>query len=201
MVEPMYNVMNNYVNRSGATVDWSSLLQSYGLAVTASCSIALGAKKVIAAVPALEAAGPFVPYLAVISAGTANVSFTRMEEWAGKGVSVVDSDGKDLGMSVKAGQLGVAHTVITRSCFLPIAPMVLPVIGMKLLAPFLATPAVAVVAELCLITGCISGMLPVALSLLPQRMELDASKLEPQFQNLKNAKGEPITKVFANKGL
>jgi len=55
--------------------------------------------------------------------------------------------------------------------------------------------------ELCLITGCISGMLPVALSLLPQRMEIDVSKLEPQFQNLKNAKGEPITKVFANKGL
>lgn len=196
-----YNVMNNYVNRSGATVDWSSLLQSYGLAVTASCGIALGAKKVIAAVPSLEVAGPFVPYLAVISAGTANVSFTRMEEWAGKGVSVVDSDGKDLGMSVKAGQLGVAQTVITRSCFLPIAPMVLPVIGMKLLAPVLATPAVAMVAELVLITGCISGMLPVALSILPQKMEIDVSKLEPQFQNLKTAKGEPVTKVFANKGL
>merc|ERR1712226_939421 len=66
-----YNVMNNYVNRSGATVDWSSLLQSYGLAVTASCSIALGAKKLIAAVPALQMFGPFVPYLAVIAAGTA----------------------------------------------------------------------------------------------------------------------------------
>merc|ERR1711976_361313 len=63
-----YNVMNNYVNRSGANVDWSSLLQSYGLAVTASCSIALGASKLIEAVPALQAMGPFVPYLAVISA-------------------------------------------------------------------------------------------------------------------------------------
>jgi len=48
-----YNVMNNYVNRSGATVEWASLLQSYGLAVTASCSIALGAKKLIAALPSL----------------------------------------------------------------------------------------------------------------------------------------------------
>merc|ERR1712060_593351 len=40
-----YNVVNNYVNRSGASVDWAELLQSYGLAVGASCSIALGAKK------------------------------------------------------------------------------------------------------------------------------------------------------------
>merc|ERR1712039_1099632 len=94
-----YNVMNNYVNRSGATVDWSALLGSYALAVTASCSIAMGAKKVIAA-------------------GSANVSFTRFEEWNGKGVSVVDTEGKDLGLSVKAGQLSVLQTVVSRSCFL-----------------------------------------------------------------------------------
>jgi len=52
-----------------------------------------------------------------------------------------------------------------------------------------------------LITGCISGMLPVALSILPTTMEMDVKSLEPEFQNLKNAKGEPISKVFANKGL
>jgi tricarboxylate carrier len=196
-----YNVVNNYVNRSGATVDWSSLLQSYGLAVGASCSIALGAKKLIGAVPALQGLGPFVPYLAVISAGTANVSFTRMEEWNGKGCSVCDESGKDLGMSLKAGQQGVLQTVLTRSCFLPIAPMVLPVIGMKMLSPILVIPGSAVVAELLLITACISGMLPVALSLLPQKMPLDVSTLEAEFQNLKDDKGQPITTVYANKGL
>merc|ERR1711948_188101 len=188
-----YNVVNNYVNRSGATVDWSELLQSYGLAVGASCSIALGAKQLIAAIPALQALGPFVPYLAVVSAGSANVSFTRMEEWRGKGVSVCDSDGNDLGMSLAAGQQGVLQTVVTRSCFLPIAPMVLPVIGMKLLNP--PAGAASVVAELVLITVCISGMLPVALSILPATMEISTSSLEPQFQNLQDSKGDPITKV------
>jgi len=194
-----YNVMNNYVNRSGATVDWSSLLTSYGLAVTASCGIALGARTLIGAVPALSAAGPFVPYLAVISAGSSNVSFTRMEEWRGKGISVVDAEGNELGISLKAGQLGVLQTVITRSCFLPIAPMVMPVIGMKILNP--PAGAAAVVAELVLITVCISGMLPVALSLLPATMEINVSSLEPQFHGLKDSKGNPITKVYANKGL
>merc|ERR1712039_149431 len=196
-----YNVVNNYVNRSGATVDWSALLQSYGLAVTASCSIALGASKLTEVVPSLQVMGPFVPYLAVISAGSANVSFTRMEEWSGKGISICDADGNDLAMSKKAGQLGVMQTVLSRSCFLPIAPMVMPVLAMKVLKPFLTVRPVAIVAELVLITGCISGMLPVALSLLPQTMEISVSSLEPQFQNLKDAKGQPITTVFANKGL
>eukprot|EP00928_Gymnodinium_smaydae_P048289 TRINITY_DN32278_c0_g1_i1.p1 TRINITY_DN32278_c0_g1~~TRINITY_DN32278_c0_g1_i1.p1 ORF type:complete len:394 (-),score=74.78 TRINITY_DN32278_c0_g1_i1:262-1443(-) len=196
-----YNVVNNYVNRSGATVDWGALLQSYGLAVTASCSIALGASKLMKVFPSLQVMGPFVPYLAVISAGSANVSFTRMEEWQGKGISVCDAEGNDLGMSKTAGQLGVMQTVLSRSCFLPIAPMVMPVLAMKLLKPFLTVKPVAIVAELVLITGCISGMLPVALSILPQKMEIDVKKLEPEFQNLKDSKGQPITTVFANKGL
>jgi tricarboxylate carrier len=196
-----YNVMNNYVNRSGATVDWSALLGSYALAVTASCSIAMGAKKLIAAVPALEAAGPFVPYLAVISAGSANVSFTRFEEWNGKGVSVVDTEGKDLGLSRKAGQQSVLQTVVSRSCFLPIAPMVLPVLAMKALPAALKVGVLGVASELVLITACLGGMLPVALALLPQTMEIDVTSLEPEFHNLKDSKGQPVTKVFANKGL
>merc|ERR1712003_321663 len=134
------------------------------------CGIALGAKKLIGAIPALSVAGPFVPYLAVISAGSANVSFTRMEEWNGKGIHVSDEGGNDLGVSLKAGQLGVLQTVITRSCFLPISPMVLPVIGMKILNP--PAGAASVLAELVLITVCISAALPVALSILPATMEI-----------------------------
>jgi len=199
-----YNALNNYVNRSGATVEWSSLLQSYGLAVTASCSIALGAGKLMKAVPSLQVMGPFVPYLAVISAGTANVSFTRLEEWYGKGVSIVDEEGRELGMSRAAGQMGVLQTVLSRSCFLPIAPMVMPIIGMKAIgsvAPVLTAGALGVVTEILLITGCISGMLPVALAILPQKMEIPVGKLEPEYQNLKDSKGQPLTRVFANKGL
>jgi len=196
-----YNVLNNYVNRAGAQVDWSALLTSYGLAVTASCSIALGAGRLMKAVPALSVMGPFVPYLAVISAGSANLSFTRMDEWRGKGVRVCDGEGKDLGYSLKAGQTAVLQTVLSRSCFLPIAPMVMPVLAMKALKPFLTTKPLAIAAELVLITVCISGMLPVALSILPQTMEIDTSKLEPEFQNLKDSKGQPVTKIFANKGL
>eukprot|EP00438_Fugacium_kawagutii_P030843 Skav210404 [mRNA] locus=scaffold1416:271903:284314:- [translate_table: standard] len=170
-----YNMVNNYVNRSGATVEWAALLQSYALAVTASCSIAVGAGRLMKAVPSLQVMGPFVPYLAVISAGTANVA-------------IADEDGRELGMSKAAGQMGVLQTVLSRSCFLPIAPMVMPIVGMKMIgsvAPALTAGAAGVVVEILLITGCISGMLPVALALLPQKMEIPVSKLEPEYQNLK----------------
>jgi len=196
-----YNSVNNYVNRAGATVDWSALLQSYGLAVTSACGISLAASSVISAVPALQVLGPFVPYLAVVAAGSANMTFTRMEEWNGAGVTVVDETGRELGMSKKAGQMGVAQTVLTRGVILPIAPMVMPILGMKLLKPFMINKPVAVVTELCLITGCIAGMLPVALSILPQKMEINVSDLEPEFQGLKDANGNPVTKAYANKGL
>merc|ERR1711966_76962 len=115
--------------------------------------------------------------------GSANVSFTRMEEWKGKGVSVVSEEGTDLGLSLAAGQMGVMQTVLSRSCFLPIAPMVLPVFGMKAIGsvvPILTTGPLGIVTEIVLICGCISTMLPCPLSILPQKMEIPVSKLEPE---------------------
>ena len=68
-----YNVVNNYTCRAGPEVAYGPLAQSYALAVTASCSIAIGAKKMLATFPRLQAFGLLVPYFAVISAGTCNV--------------------------------------------------------------------------------------------------------------------------------
>ena len=45
------NVMVNYVNRSGASVDWSQVGQAYALAVGVSCSIAVGARKLVESGP------------------------------------------------------------------------------------------------------------------------------------------------------
>ena len=43
------NVMCNYVNRSGASVEWSQIGQAYALAVGVSCGIAVGARKLVQA--------------------------------------------------------------------------------------------------------------------------------------------------------
>lgn len=73
--------------------------------------------------------------------------------------------------------------------------MVMPILGMKIIggvAPILTVGAAGVVTEILLITGCISGMLPVALALLPQKMEIPVSKLEPEYQNLKASHSKPV---------
>eukprot|EP00442_Polarella_glacialis_P037054 CAMPEP_0115092134 /NCGR_PEP_ID=MMETSP0227-20121206/26555_1 /TAXON_ID=89957 /ORGANISM="Polarella glacialis, Strain CCMP 1383" /LENGTH=386 /DNA_ID=CAMNT_0002483835 /DNA_START=9 /DNA_END=1169 /DNA_ORIENTATION=+ len=196
-----YNVVNNYVNRSGATVEWTPLLTSYGLATSSAVGIAVGAGKLLQAVPALKVLGMFVPYLACIGAGSSNVAFTRMEEWNGSGIPVIDHEGKDLGYSKAAGKQAVLQTVVTRSCFLPIFPMVVPPLIMKSLATTLTFGPVAMVVEIAVIATALGCMLPVALSILPQTMEVGVGGLEPQFQNLKDSKGNSVTSVFANKGL
>eukprot|EP00933_Yihiella_yeosuensis_P018000 TRINITY_DN14950_c0_g1_i1.p1 TRINITY_DN14950_c0_g1~~TRINITY_DN14950_c0_g1_i1.p1 ORF type:complete len:356 (+),score=60.81 TRINITY_DN14950_c0_g1_i1:44-1111(+) len=193
-----YNVMNNYTNRSSKEVEWAELLKPYAIAVTVSCSIALGARKAVSKFPTLAKLGIFIPYFAVISAGSCNVAFTRMDEWNGRGVCIFSPEGKELGMSVKAGQQAVFKTVSTRSCVLPMPLLLAPPLVMKAV-PF--TGPVATGIEMFVILCCLSIALPCTLAILPQEMELSTDSLEPEYQNLKDSKGEPITKVFANKGL
>jgi hypothetical protein len=89
------NAICNYVNRSGASVDMAALGQSYALAVATSCTIAISASKLIKAFPRLQAFSLFVPYFAVLSASSANLMLTRMEEWR-HGVPVFDEQGNQV---------------------------------------------------------------------------------------------------------
>jgi len=103
------NVMCNYVNRSGASVDVSQVGQAYALAVAASCGIAVGAGKLVAnGPPWVKRLGIAVPYAAVVSAGAANVAFTRMPEMQ-DGVPITAPDGTKLGVSKLAAQSAVIN--------------------------------------------------------------------------------------------
>ena len=109
-----------------------------------------------------------------------------------------------LGRSVAAGKIAVFKTVTTRSCFLPIFPLVIPPLTMKALgavAGLVPGSAAAIVAELSIITCSMSIGLPAALALAPLRMELDPTSLEPEFHALKGKDGKPMTTVYAAKGM
>jgi len=124
------NVMCNYVNRSGATIDTAQVAQAYALAVGVSCGIAVGARKLIqSGGPTIKRLGIAVPYMAVVSAGAANVAFTRLPEMQ-DGVPIAARDGTQLGVSKAAAQEAVLSTVLSRNLLLPIAPMLLPPIAM-----------------------------------------------------------------------
>ena len=66
-VNQSVNVMCNYVNRSGATVDTGQIAQAYGLAVGVSCSIAVGARKLVESGPPwVKRLGIAVPYACLL---------------------------------------------------------------------------------------------------------------------------------------
>ena len=192
----------NYVNRSGATVDWSQLGQAYALAVGVSCGIAVGARKLVeAGPPAVKRLGIAVPYAAVVCAGGANVAFTRLPEM-NNGVPIADADGNALGISKAAAVTSVTKTVMSRNVCLPIAPMLLPPLAMAAIRTVVPLSGVAaVVAETGLVAGSIYGALPLAIAIFPQEISIPVASLEPEFQNLKGSNGKPLEYVVCNKGL
>jgi len=197
-VNQTYNVVNNYVNRSSDELEWSKLGTAYGLAVTCACGISVGLSTLIKATPALQSFGILAPYCAVVSAGASNVTFTRIDEIR-SGVKIADKDGNVVGISKSAGQQAVMQTVLTRNCGLPVLPIIIPSVILKM-AGIEGTTA-GKIGEVVLVTMAFTVGLPAALAILPQTMEIPVGKLEPEFQNLKDKNGAPITSLFANKGL
>jgi len=196
------NVMCNYVNRSGATVEWSQVGQAYALAVGVSCGIAVGARKLVeAGPPAVKRLGIAVPYAAVVLAGGANVAFTRLPEMQ-DGVPIADADGNVLGVSKAAAVTSVTKTVLSRNVCLPIAPMLLPPLAMAAVrSVFPLTGVAAVAAETAFVGASIFGALPLAIAIFPQEIAIPTSALEPEFQGLRAKNGSLITQVVCNKGL
>ena len=202
-VNQSVNVACNYANRSGAAVDWSGIAQSYALATSVSCGLALGSGVLMRRRPGLRRLGVLVPYFAVICASTANMFFSRMQEWT-EGVPVFDAEGVERGMSARAGLEGVVRTVTTRSWIVPMPLLILPPMLMQVLR---ITPAIAgsagllLASELACIAVCLQCALPLVLALQPATMTLAASSLEPRFHGLKDSGGNDVEYLFANKGL
>lgn len=106
----------------------STLIKSYFLAVSASCSVALGLSAIV---PRLRSLSPttktvlvrLVPFAAVASAGALNVFLMRGEEIR-KGIDVYavlteeekarNKRGESLGKSKRAGVLAVGETALSR---------------------------------------------------------------------------------------
>ena len=198
-----YNSALNYANRSGNTMSDHEIITSYGIAVGTSVSIALAARWLGKNGPAPVrrlAAIPFVvPYLAVASAGAANVYFTRRPELV-NGVQVVDGAGKELGISKEAARQSVFKTILSRSIGLPIPVLILPHIAMSAV-PKSLPPRVLMFTELTVITASLMLALPAAIAIFPQQLELDAAGLEEEFQQMVDAQGRKIERVYCNKGL
>ncbi|KAI8932849.1 putative alpha-isopropylmalate carrier [Plenodomus lindquistii] len=196
------NVGVNFSNANKSTpLSTSTIVQSYLLAVSASCGVALGLNAVVPRLKSLSPnakmiAGRLVPFAAVATAGALNVFLMRGEEIR-QGIDVypalseseklkVDSgelEVKPLGKSKKAATLAVGETAISRVLNATPIMVLPPLVLVKLQErewlkqrPRMVTPV-----NLGLIFATSIFALPLALAAFPQRQAVSAKSLEPEF--------------------
>ncbi|OQD68407.1 hypothetical protein PENDEC_c036G04587 [Penicillium decumbens] len=199
------NVAINNANANKSTpLSTFEIAKSYLMAVSASCSVALGLN---ALVPRLKSVSPntrlilsrLVPFAAVASASALNVFLMRGEEIR-RGIDVYsvlsdeerakrEQSGDDaaplesLGKSKKAATLAVGETAISR--VLNATPiMVLPpliLVRLEKTQWLRARPRMVLPLNLGLILGTSLFALPLALAAFPQRQAIHAATLEEEF--------------------
>lgn len=196
------NVAINSANANKSTpLSISQIAQSYLMAVSASCSVALGLN---ALVPRLKNLNPntrlilgrLVPFAAVSSASALNVFLMRGEEIR-QGIDIYpvlselekkkrDETGEavqSIGKSKKAATLAVSETAISRvlnaTPIMVVPPLVL--VRLEKTAWLKARPRMVMPINLGVILATSLFALPLALGAFPQRQAISAKSLEEEF--------------------
>lgn len=215
------NVAINNANANKSTpLSWSKIAQSYTLAVSASCGVALGLN---ALVPRLKKVSPntkmilgrLVPFAAVASAGALNVFLMRGEEIR-NGIDVYpvlsdadkeklategksESEVQSLGKSKKAATLAVSETALSRvlnsSPIMVLPPLIL--VRLQKMEWLKSRPRLVLPVNLGLILSTSLVALPLALGAFPQRQSISADSLEEEF----HGKGGSGGLVAFNRGI
>lgn len=214
------NVAINSANANKSSpLSTATLVQSYLLAVGASCSVALGLNSLVPRLKRLSPAarttlGRLVPFAAVASAGALNVFLMRGEEIR-RGIDVFpvlseaekearsrdeDAQGpQSLGKSRAAAKLAVGETALSRvinaTPIMVLPPLVL--VRLQRTEWLRQRPRMVLPLNLGLILGTSVFALPLALAVFPQRQAVKAESLEVEF----HGKGGVDGMVEFNRGI
>lgn len=203
------NVAINTANSNKSNpLTTKQIIANYSMAVTASCSVALGLKSVV---PRLRNISPgtrtvlgrLVPFAAVVSAGVVNVVLMRIEEIR-KGIAVFDSESNKVGTSKTAAKYAVGETAVSRVVNATPVMVIPPLILLRLQNSkvLLGKPKRhETMANIGILFVTALIVLPFALAVFPLRRELPVTALEEQFHNLKDENGNPIKTLHFNRGL
>ena len=196
------NVAINFSNANKSTpLSTSTIVQSYFLAVGASCGVAVGLNSIVPRLKRLSPTarmtlGRLVPFAAVASAGVLNVFLMRGEEIR-QGINVyptefeaqrtkreeADQRLEPIGKSKKAATIAVGETAVSR--VLNATPiMVLPPLILVRLQQrdwLKRNPRLVLPVNLGLIFATSIFALPLALAAFPQRQAISAQRLEKEF--------------------
>eukprot|EP00055_Hartaetosiga_balthica_P006474 m.20293 g.20293 ORF g.20293 m.20293 type:complete len:329 (+) comp5235_c0_seq1:165-1151(+) len=206
-VNQTHNAAVNFSNRNASQpTSTKDLITGYIGAVLSSVSIAVGLNQLVARANVTAATrtllSRFVPFPAVATASSCNMLLMRRSELS-TGITVHDEEGTKHGASKAAAKSAILQTLVTR-VILPAPLLIIPPVAMILINktpilkrfPRLALPIESAVCVIAFVFG-----LPFAISMFPQVGTINASEMEPEFQNLKDSKGNPINAFFFNKGL
>ncbi|KAE8153473.1 Tricarboxylate/iron carrier [Aspergillus avenaceus] len=214
------NVAINSANANKSTpLSTTGMIKSYLMAVSASCSVALGLNSVV---PRLKSVSPstklmlgrLVPFAAVASAGALNVFLMRVEEIR-QGIDVYPAtkaleEGDDretgaqkpavsLGKSQKAATIAVGETAISRVVTSTPVMVIPPLVLLRLQRtnwlkkrPWLMMPT-----NIGLVFLTSAFALPFALGVFPQRLVMNSSTLEERF----HARGGHDDQIVFNRGI
>eukprot|EP01117_Protostelium_nocturnum_P004802 TRINITY_DN1742_c0_g1_i1.p1 TRINITY_DN1742_c0_g1~~TRINITY_DN1742_c0_g1_i1.p1 ORF type:complete len:347 (-),score=117.98 TRINITY_DN1742_c0_g1_i1:30-1070(-) len=205
-VNQSYNIGVNHSNRNASNeMSNSKVMKTYTAAVAISCAVALGLKHFVNKSNGFSPVARaniqrFVPYTAVAVAGIANVFMMRWNEIQ-EGIVVRDENGNEVGKSSIAGRNACSQVAVSR-CLSSLPCLTIPPILMSIAErtrwykPKYAFPLNLATITLMLFTG-----LPVAVSLFPQQVSINADKLESRFHNLRDSEGNRILRLNYNRGL
>ncbi|KAL9611060.1 MAG: hypothetical protein Q9167_004272 [Letrouitia subvulpina] len=212
------NVAINSANANKSTpLSAPTLAKSYLLAVSASCSVALGLNAIVPRVKRLSPGAKMVltrlvPFAAVASAGALNVFLMRGEEIR-QGIDIYPvlsdrekleraKDGveiQSLGKSKRAATMAVGETALSRvfnaTPIMVIPPLVL--VRLQRTQWLQHRPRMVLPVNLGLILTTSIFALPLALAVFPQRQAVQAQKLEEEFWDRGGFRGE----VEFNRGI
>eukprot|EP00002_Diphylleia_rotans_P029200 TRINITY_DN5934_c0_g1_i1.p1 TRINITY_DN5934_c0_g1~~TRINITY_DN5934_c0_g1_i1.p1 ORF type:complete len:315 (+),score=66.37 TRINITY_DN5934_c0_g1_i1:51-995(+) len=201
-----YNAMHYWANRNASNSEpVSRVVQSYVGAVISSVSAAVGLnyfadKSATKWSPILVKSAPF---FAVAAADIVNLGCMRQNEFL-QGINVYDDHGDLVGKSKTAGYLAVGACIGGRIA--AAAPILLiPPFLMDRLEqkggwihnyPRLKTPVL-----LGMVGAAIAICVPLTFGIFRQTAWVHVSHLEPELQGRKDKEGNPVEKVWYNKGL
>lgn len=221
------NVAVNYSNANKSVpMDMKEVGTAYAGATGAAVALAVGLTRIVTPGTLLAR---LVPFASVASAGCVNVSLMRWKEIR-DGVTVFRTNEETgekikVGDSPAAGRRAVAMTAASRvmtnskfvlvlfcisasNAYIPfpisVPTMIFPPLAIAFLQRKRVLPKAGPLtrlADLTLIGTSLFLCLPPAIAYFPQTSTIDASKLEPQFHEIKDEQGKLVERLQFNKGL
>lgn len=190
----------NYADTS-RPLDGKRMLEAYAISTAAACSIAVGSLVAVARVPWLRPLGLVVPHAAVCVAGAASTVLNNEADLA-EGVQVSDAAGKVRGLSQQAAREGVGRAVLLQSVLVPGCALLAPVLAMRSFVvprlmytrPLALWPISAV-----LVAGGVCVLTPAAAAMMPRRVAVPASRVEPELRQLRDEAGRPVELLYSSR--